>query len=154
MCVCWPLKALLVVLCVLPAPPTSLNLLGRCDERAELWSTLEAAVVATTNSLSLSLSEAKSTGNLAVSLSLTQPFIYFTVPVSSSKEHTASLSTLCCCSLLYHAFLLNLRWSLFTSRFAQNGLEDILHCQLKSFHSVSPAHFWLCLPPLPPYMDC
>lgn len=36
-CVCVDLlKALLVVLCVLPAPPTSLNLLGRCGERAEL----------------------------------------------------------------------------------------------------------------------
>lgn len=64
-----------------------------------------------------------------------QPFYLFhrpSVPFSLLKEHTASLfvvSPLCCYSLLFYASLPNLRWSLFTSQFAQNGQwrKHVLH---------------------------
>lgn len=97
-CVCWPLKALLVVLCVLPPPSTSLNL-GRCDKRAELWSTLEAAVVATTNSLSSKCKfewskKHRKLGSFFVPHPALYLFHWPSVPVSLLKEHTASLSTL------------------------------------------------------------
>lgn len=64
-------------------------------------------------------------------------FLWPSVPVSLLKEHTASLYavSVCCCSLLYHASLPNLPWSLFTSRFAQNGqwIRRVLHLVTSSF---------------------
>lgn len=72
----------LVVLPVPPhptqTPPTSLNL-GRRGRTSKHTRSCRSGDKPTD---SLSSSEAKSTGNLAVSSSLTQPFIYFTVPVS------------------------------------------------------------------------
>lgn len=77
-------------------------------------------------------------------------FLWPSVPVSLLKEHTASLYavSVCCCSLLYHASLPNLPWSLFTSRFAQNGQwkRRVLHLV------TSPFIFWAVFTPLPPYM--
>lgn len=91
--------------------PTPSNLLGPCDKQAELWSTLEAAIVATSNSLSSKCKFEWSKKHRKLGsffLPNSSPALYLfhrpSVPVSLLKEHTASLSAvvpLCCCSLLY-----------------------------------------------------
>lgn len=152
-CVCVDLfiKALLVVL--MSSSPTSPSLLGPCDKQAELWSTLAAATVATSNPLS---SRCKIW--VKQKAQETVPFYLFHwpfVPVSLLKEHTASHYPvfLCCCSLLWPASLPNLWWSLFTSRFAQNG-----QWRRHVLHSVTTVLILSCLlglavlTPLPPYM--
>lgn len=96
---------------------SSPNLLGPCDKQAELWSTLEAAIVATSCSLSStckfewSKTKHRKLSSFVVPHSAPppQPFYLFhcpSVPVRVLKEHTASVYAVCpcfavaCCTML------------------------------------------------------
>jgi len=127
--VCWPFKVLLVVLCVLLSPRPLISS-APVTNKPKLWSTLEAAIVATSNSLSSTCKFEWSKKHRKLGsffLPNSSPALYLfhwpSVPVSLLKEHTASLYAVvpcvavACCT---PASLPSLWWSLFTSQFAQN----------------------------------
>lgn len=142
---------------------SSPNLLGPCDKQAELWSTLEAAIVATSCSLSStckfewSKTKHRKLSSFVVPHSAPPPALLFiSLPLCACPcvegAHCIRLCCLSvfCCSLLYHASLPNLWQSLFTPQFAHNGqwrrhtafhhlIVSILSCQLSG--RVNPSLF-------------
>lgn len=149
-------KALLVVLCVLLShPPT---LLGPCVRQAEPWSTLEAATVATSNSLSSKCKfewskKHRKLGSFFLPSSTLGPFIYFTGPLClsvcwRSTLHPSSSSLPCvaiaCCSMLPSPTFGGLCLHLSLHKMDN---EENMYCILSAQFSLCLAYsLWLSLP--------